>query len=89
MMQIRMQLKKRGWFCGNEEVALFLFTEQGRILSGTQLVQEADTPDATGAILLKCTGENTFGGDYVLTSHHFSYETFIEKLFMNRVINNE
>lgn len=76
MMQIRIQLKKRGWFCGNEEVALFLFSENGRILSGTQLIQDLDTPDSTGAISLKCSGENTFGGSYVLTNYHFSYEIF-------------
>ena len=61
MMQVRVQLKQRGWFGGNNEKALFLFTQDGRVLSGTQLVQEIDTPDGTGAIKLTCTAENTFG----------------------------
>lgn len=74
MMQIRIQLKQRGWFSGNKEKALFLFTENGRVLSGTQLVQDADTEDCTGAIVLSCTGENTFGGTGLPSSLHFSYE---------------
>ena len=62
MMQVRIQLHKRGWFSGNGEKALFLFTKDGRVISGTQLVQDMDTPDGTGAIELNCTAENTFGG---------------------------
>lgn len=76
MMQVRIQLKKRGWFAGNKEKALFLFTENGRVLSGTQLVQDADTEDGSGAIVLSCTGENTFGGILFTTGVHFSYEMF-------------
>ena len=62
MMQVRIQLKQRGWFNGNEEKALFLFTRDGRVVSGTRLVQEVDNTDGTGAIELNCTAENTFGG---------------------------
>lgn len=76
MMQIRLQLKQRGWFSGNKEKALFLFTKDGRVLSGTQLVQDADTPDGKGAIVLACTGENTFGGNEMLVETYFSYVSF-------------
>ena len=82
MMQIRLQLQKRGWFCGNKEKALFLFTQDGRILSGTQLIQDADTCNKAEAIVLNCTGENTFGGFCVPLGHHFSYQMFYSKVFM-------
>lgn len=83
MMQVRIQLQQRGWFNGNKEKALFLFTKDGRVISGTQLVQDVDTPGGKGAIELNCTAENTFGGTFPTHSRHpalglqFSYMRWI------------